>query len=180
MLLWCQCKAACDESKLSCDIHSLDNLCEIYFPFLLTTLRVLFLFMTVQARGHLMASHAGWWMLRWLVWEYTYSTQVHCFFFTAHDFLPPNLASSPVCSFRCGATTDWQQVWLGGREGCGEWERGAARSELQHLLHGNFCQDRPQHWWGQRSFDDVTWWCHLMMSLLVGCCTILGWAWASA
>ena len=22
-----QCKAACDESKLSCDIHSLDNLC---------------------------------------------------------------------------------------------------------------------------------------------------------
>ena len=27
MLLWCQCKAACDESKLSCDIHSLDNLC---------------------------------------------------------------------------------------------------------------------------------------------------------
>ena len=25
--MWCQCKAACDESKFSCDIHSLDNLC---------------------------------------------------------------------------------------------------------------------------------------------------------
>ena len=60
MLLLCQCKVACDESMLSCDIHSLDNLCghsnhiENIFP--LPPLRVLFLFMTSQGKEHLITS----------------------------------------------------------------------------------------------------------------------------
>ena len=93
-----------------------------------------------------------WWLARcrcvWLVTCHSLYALV--------TSLPHSLPPSPACFFRCGATANRQQVWLGGKEGCGEWERGAAGSEPRHSLLGNLCQNWPQHWWGQRSFDDVT------------------------
>ena len=63
------------------------------------------------------------------------------------NFFPP----SPIPQEwrdECSSAADWQQVRLGGEEGC-DW--GGFRSEPADNLHGNLSQDWPQHWWGQRS-----------------------------
>ena len=85
-LLWCQCKAACDESKLSCDIHSLDNLCghcsnhieNILLPLPPHYSQGIILVYDITMENSF--DNITRWLNMVEVWEYTHSTQIHNLF----------------------------------------------------------------------------------------------------
>ena len=144
--------------------------------------RVSFWYMTSQVRSHSITLQHGLRILRWWEGHAILTTEIRtCSLFTVMTSLP--LLPVFFCSFLvyflgCGATIDWQQVWLWAKEGHLEWESRAACSEPEYPFHGNPCQNWPQHWYSGRRLlsylvnillQSV---CMINVDLLSNCCCV--------